>query len=149
VLKIDPITDLNRNDAVELLWSFFQEEGFTTPREKLALNFGRMMADEACWAALAVEDGRAVGIVTVTTMLYAEWGRLGEIGDLYVLPHDRGRGVARGLVDEATAWCRKKGCSAVSVVVTPEGEARHRLSHFYRHLAFEATGRTFMSKLIR
>jgi hypothetical protein len=26
-------------------------------------------------------------IVTVTTMLYVEWGRLGEIGDLYVLPY--------------------------------------------------------------
>jgi GNAT superfamily N-acetyltransferase len=148
VLKIEPITGLNRDKAVMLLLRFFQEEGFSTPGDKLALNFSHMMADKNCWAALAMEGGRAEGVVTVTTMLYAEWGRLGEIGDLYVLPERRGRGVARRLVDEAILWCRKNGCSAVSVVVTPEGEVRHRLSEFYRNLAFEATGRTIMSKLL-
>jgi hypothetical protein len=33
------------------------------------------------------------GIVTVTTMLYVESGRLGEIGDLYVLPESRMKGL--------------------------------------------------------
>ena len=43
-------------------------------------------ADPYHWIALAWRDGTTVGVVTVTTMLYVEWGRLGEIGDLYVLP---------------------------------------------------------------
>jgi ribosomal protein S18 acetylase RimI-like enzyme len=28
-------------------------------------------------------------------MLYIEWGHLGEIGDLYVLPEARGNGIAQ------------------------------------------------------
>ena len=43
----------------------------------------------------------SAGIVTVTTMLYVEWGRLGEIGDLYVLPEFRMKGIARSLVEAA------------------------------------------------
>jgi GNAT superfamily N-acetyltransferase len=51
-----------------------------------------------------------VGIVTVTSMVYIEWGRLGEIGDLYVLPEARGNGIARRLVQAAIDWCRARGC---------------------------------------
>src|SRR5260370_1190446 len=45
--------------------------------------------------ALAFVDDFAVGVVTVTTMLYVEWGRLGEIGDLYVVPPARKSGPPR------------------------------------------------------
>jgi hypothetical protein len=38
------------------------------------------------WIALAWRVGKAVGIVAVTTMLYVEWGRLDEIGDLLCYP---------------------------------------------------------------
>jgi ribosomal protein S18 acetylase RimI-like enzyme len=44
-------------------------------------------------------DGKIAGVVTVTTMLYVEWGRLGEIGDLYVVPEFRMKGIARSLVE--------------------------------------------------
>ncbi len=83
-----------------------------------------------------------MGIVTVTSMLYIEWGRLGEIGDLYVLPEARGNGIARCLVKAAIDWCRARGCSAVEVIMTPVGEAAHGLSNFYSRLGFAATGRT-------
>jgi GNAT superfamily N-acetyltransferase len=82
-----------------------------------------------------------VGIVTVTSVLYIEWG-LGEIGDLYVLPEARGNGIARRLVQAAIDWCRARGCSAVEVITTPMGEAAHGLSSFYARLGFAATGRT-------
>jgi ribosomal protein S18 acetylase RimI-like enzyme len=85
-----------------------------------------------------------IGVVTVTTMLYVEWGRLAEIGDLYVDPAHRGRGFARHLVNAAVEWSQQRGCSSVYVTVTPEGEARHRLSRFYQALDFEQTGRTTM-----
>jgi GNAT superfamily N-acetyltransferase len=89
-----------------------------------------MLADANCWIALAWMDEIPVGIVTVTTMLYIEWGRLGEIGDLYVLPSARENGIGAALIDAAKANCHELGCSAISVVITPEGEARHGLTGF-------------------
>jgi len=105
-----------------------------------------MLDDATCWVGIARRDGAPVGIVTVTTMLFVEWGRLGEIGDLYVLPDYREHGIGNALVDAATAWCLAAGCSAVSVVVTPDGEERHALSHFYGRAGFSTTGRTIMSR---
>jgi len=146
VVKVEPVKAGNRDVAVDLLSRFFEEEGFATPRDRIARNLARMIEDDTCWAALLIADGHALGVVTITTMLYVEWGRLGEIGDLYVHPQHRGRGFAKLLVAEAIEWCRGKGCSAVSVVITPAGEERHRLSKFYTHLGFKASGRTIMSK---
>jgi GNAT superfamily N-acetyltransferase len=100
-----------------------------------------MRHDDYHWAALALNKGHFVGIVTVTSIVYIEWRRLGEIGDLHVLPA-RGNGIARCLVQAAIDWCRARGCSAVEVTTTPLGEAAHGLSNFYSRLGFAATGRT-------
>ncbi len=132
--------------AVALLERFFREEGFDTPPALIAANTALMTDDESCWVALAECGGVFVGVVTVTTMLYVEWGRLGEIGDLYVTPEHRGRGVARALTHAALDWCRARGCSAASVVVTPDGEQRHTLAKFYGGLGFAATGRTILTR---
>ncbi|MBM3517651.1 MAG: GNAT family N-acetyltransferase [Alphaproteobacteria bacterium] len=124
-----------------LLVQFFREKGFATPAAVMARNLAEMMADGSCWAALARADGAPIGAITVTTMLYVEWGRLGEIGDLYVLPPWRRRGVASRLIDAGMEWCWQRGCSADQVVVTEEGETRHGLSGFYRARGFTGTGR--------
>ncbi len=108
----------------------------------IAANLDALRRDRHHWAAAAAKEDSVVGIVTVTTMLYVEWGRLGEIGDLYVLPEERGRGVARALVQAAIAWCSSLGCSAVGVTITPQGEAAHNLSRFYAKFGFAPTGRT-------
>lgn len=138
---IGPVSGEQRQAAVELLARFFREEGFATPRPRIAQNLDRMLADPFCWCALATEDGNAQAVITVSTVLYVEWGRLGEIGDLYVLPEYRRRGLARLLIERAKAWCRAQDCSAVSVTITPAGEQRHRLSQFYAGLGFEPSGR--------
>jgi GNAT superfamily N-acetyltransferase len=103
-----------RAAAVDLLVRFFREEGFMTPPPRIAENLDRMLSDSSCWCALAVADGEARAVITVSTVLYVEWGRLGEIGDLYVLPEYRRRGLAPRLVAAAKDWCRAKGCSARS-----------------------------------
>jgi GNAT superfamily N-acetyltransferase len=143
--EIEAVTGDTRDAAVALLVRFFREEGFTTPSARIAANLDRMLADPSCLCALAVEGGAAKAIVTVSTVLYVEWGRLGEIGDLYVLPEHRRRGLARRLVEHAKAWCRAQGCSAVAVTITPLGEGRHRLGQFYAQLGFEQTHRMTVS----
>jgi GNAT superfamily N-acetyltransferase len=144
VTEITSISDRHYPAAIELLVRFFAEEGFATPRERIAQNLQGMIADDGCWAAVLLEREQPVGIVTVSTMLYVEWGRLAEIGDLYIAPPQRGRGLARRLVNAAIDWSRRRGCSGVFVTLTSEGEARHRLSDFYKRLAFAPTGRTTM-----
>jgi aminoglycoside 6'-N-acetyltransferase I len=143
-LEITPVDAHNTKIAVSLLHRFFQEEGFSGDRSIIAANLDRMRRDDNHWVAVALNKGHFVGIVTVTSMLYIEWGCLGEIGDLYVLPEARGNGIARRLVQAATDWCRGRGCSAVEVITTPLGEATHGLSNFYSRLGFAATGRTIL-----
>jgi GNAT superfamily N-acetyltransferase len=107
-----------------------------------------MLAAAHHWIGLAWVDGVAIGVVTVTTMLYVEWGRLGEIGDLYVLPTARRKGIATALIDAAKAKCRELGCSAVSVVITPEGEARHGLTCYYERFGFVGSGRSIITHVL-
>jgi GNAT superfamily N-acetyltransferase len=145
VIEVTPETI---GDAVGLLERFYREEGFDTPPPLIAANLKAMVDDASCWAGLAQSGGMFVGVVTVTTMRYVEWGRLGEIGDLYVLPAHRGRGVARALVDTSLAWCRGRGCATGCVVVTRDGDQRHDLAKFYAGLGFEQTGRTILARLI-
>src|SRR5260370_11523034 len=118
-IKIRTVATATRGAAVELLARFFREEGFATPEAQIAKNLDQMLEDAFCWCALATERGTPLAVVTVSTTLYVEWGRLGEIGDLYVVPEHRRRGLARELVARANAWCLDHGCSAVSVTVTP------------------------------
>ena len=140
--EIRPVTDEARPLATALLVRFFREEGFATPPARIAENLSRLLSDPSCWCALAVEGGAAQAVVTVSTMHLVEEGRLGVIGDLYVLPEHRSQGIARRLIENAKDWCRDQGCSSVEVTVTPQGEQRHRLSRFYARLGFAANGRT-------
>jgi GNAT superfamily N-acetyltransferase len=100
--EIQAVTGEACDAAVELLVRFFREEGFATPPSRIAENLDQMLADPSCRCALAVEGGAAQAVVTVSTLLYVEWGRLGEIGDLYVLPEHRHRGLARRLHASST-----------------------------------------------
>ena len=134
--------------AVDLLARFFAEEGFTGTPTTISTNTRLMLEDPYHWIGLAWVDGIAVGVVTVTTMLYVEWGRLGEIGDLYVLPEARRNGIGAALIDAAKGKCRDFDCSAVSVVITPEGEARHGLTRFYERFGFVGSGRSIVTHVL-
>ncbi|MGK9168911.1 GNAT family N-acetyltransferase [Inquilinus limosus] len=132
--------------AVALLARFFREEGFATSDSVIARSVRDMIVDPHHWVGLARLDGTAVGVVTVTTMIYVEGGRLGEIGDLYVLPTARRKGIAAALIAAATAKCTVMGCSEVFVMVTPDGEARHGLERFYSRFGFAWDGRRLLSR---
>jgi GNAT superfamily N-acetyltransferase len=142
------LADEQTEIAVDLLSRFFTEEGFTGTRVTITANVARLLADPYHWIGLAWADEVAIEIVTVTTMLYIEWGRLGEIGDLYVIPSARRKEVAASLIDVAKSKCRAFGCSAVSVVITPEGEALHGLMRFYERFGFAASGRSIVTHVL-
>jgi GNAT superfamily N-acetyltransferase len=139
------VSDADIAIAIGLLSRFFAEEGFPGTAETIDRNARSLAADPHHWIALAWVDGIAVGVVTVTTMLHVEWGRLGEIGDLYVVPEARGAGVGSALIDAAKAKCRTMGCSAVSVTITSEGEERHNLTRFYQRFGFAGSGRSIVT----
>jgi GNAT superfamily N-acetyltransferase len=107
-----------------------------------------MIAAPYHWIGLAWVDNAAVGVVTVTTMLYIEWGRFGEIGDIYVLPKMRGRGVGAALIEAGKERCRALGCSAVSVTITEEGDAKYGLTRFYERLGFTCSGRSLATHIL-
>ena len=127
--------------AADLLCRFFAEEGFRGDPTVICRNLTAMLVDPNCWVALAVEGDAPLGVVTVSTSRDIEYGRLAEIGDLYVLPDARNRGIANRLIKAATSWCREAGCSAALVTVTPEGDRLHGLRRFYARLGFESSDR--------
>jgi GNAT superfamily N-acetyltransferase len=143
-ISISAVSTADLAVARALLQRFFAEEGFTTAPDKIAANLGAMIDDPFCWAAMAWEGDAPVGLTTISTNRGVEFGLEGEIGDLYVVPDARGRGIARALVEAALAWCRARGCASVQVVITPEGQSAHDLMGFYNRLGFAPTGRTLV-----
>jgi hypothetical protein len=67
-LEIIPVDAPNTEIAVSLLHRFFQEEGFSDDRSIIAANLEWMRRDDYHLAALALNKGHFVGIVTVTSM---------------------------------------------------------------------------------
>ena len=126
-----------------LLQRFFREEGFTTPDAIIAANLRMMMGLEHCAVLLAETQGLAVGVATISMDFGIEFGWSAELGDLYVLPEHRGRGISRGLIEEAETWLRRMGAAGYQVTVTPHG-AQADLRRFYLALGFEAEGRELL-----
>jgi GNAT superfamily N-acetyltransferase len=77
-----------------LIGRFFTEEGFTTPPEEVTARMPDFLSTPGNAAFLALDGDGAVGVSTVTSTFGLEFGRVGEIEDLYVLPARRGQGVA-------------------------------------------------------
>lgn len=69
-----------------------------------------------------------------------------EMGDLYVLPEWRGRGVSKRLVAAVESFLREKGAAGYQVTVTSHSEAQHGLGQFYAALGFDDDGRRLLYK---
>ena len=80
--------------ATELLLRFFAEEGFTTDQATIAANVRTLAGLETCALFVAEADGACVGVATVSLEFGVEFGWWAEMGDLYVIPEARGRGVS-------------------------------------------------------
>jgi GNAT superfamily N-acetyltransferase len=71
------------------------------------------------------------------------------MGDLYVVPEWRGRGLARRLVAAVEAFLVSRGAAGYQVTVTPHAEAAHGMGRFYAGLGFTDEGRRILYRDLR
>ena len=137
------------DDASALLVRFFREEQFDTPDGTIIVNTQHMAGIDLCGLFLAEADGQAVGVATVSIEFGIEYGYSAEMGDLYVVPEWRGKGVSRKLVSAVEEYLRAMGAPVYRITLTPYGEDAHGLRRFYLALGFENEGRLILTKTIR
>jgi aminoglycoside 6'-N-acetyltransferase I len=132
--------------ATALLQRFFVEEGFSTSADVIARNTKSLAGLSNCGLFAAEIDGVVIGVATLSLEFGIEFGWSAEMGDLYVLPEWRGKGVSRLLLDAAEAFLRSRGAAGYQVTVTPFAEEHHALGIFYEKLGLESEGRLILYK---
>lgn len=88
----------DRAAILSLAVDFYAEDGFTTPREKLAEHLAHLLVSAAAHAAVIEEDGEVVAFAISTSSYGLESGLIAELEDLYVAPAHRRRGLAGELI---------------------------------------------------
>lgn len=140
--QLKPNDDLSA--ATGLLIRFFREEGFNTPDPVIAANVSQLAALETCGLFVAIGDGQTIAVATVSLEFGIEYGWSAEMGDLYVVPEWRGRGVSRALLAAVENFLTERGAARYQVTVTPQHH--HDLTHYYEALGFESEGRLILFK---
>ena len=134
--------------ATDLLIRFFREEQFDTPDEIIRRNTATLAGLDTCGLFVAEAEGETIGVVTVSLEFGVEFGWGAEMGDLYVLPDWRGKGVSRRLVQAIEAFLKERGASFYQVTVTPYARDAHDLGEFYEGLGFGSEGRLILAKAL-
>ena len=132
--------------AAELLIRFFREERFDTPDEVIRRNAASMSQLENCGLFIAENSGKAIGVATVSLEFGIEFGWSAEMGDLYVLPEWRGKGVSRLLVSAIENFLTERGATTYQITLTPYAQGAHDLKAFYDRLGFASEGRLILAK---
>ena len=144
IRKLGAADDLT--GAIQLLCRFFSEEEFTTDTSAIAVHTRQLASLETCGLFVAEEDGQTVGVTTFSLEFGIEYGWWAEMGDLYVLPEHRGRGISRELVAAAEAFLKVRGVAGYQVTVTRHARERHDLARYYSRLGFDSEERVILSK---
>lgn len=132
--------------AAALLIRFFREEQFDTPDETIRRNTAIMAGLDNCGLFIAEAQGLVIGVATVSLEFGIEFGWGAEMGDLYVLPEWRGKGVSRRLVEAIESFLTERGATFYQVTVTPYAQVAHDLGKFYEALGFGSEGRLILAK---
>ena len=132
--------------AAELLVRFFEEEAFETPAEMIRQRAAQMAAIDACGLFIAEAGQSALGVATVSVEFGIEFGWSAEMGDLYVVPEWRRKGVSRALLRAIESLLCERGASGYQVTVTPFGQQHQDLRAYYTRLGFTGEGRLVLRK---
>ena len=130
---------------LELAVAFYAEDGFGTPRSRLAEHLDHLLASEAARVAVAEVDGTIVAFGASTSSYGLEDGRVAELEDLYVVPEHRRRGIAQALIDDSAAWARRIGAAYLAIVIAPNGLDVSHLHRYYRARGFRDEGRRILA----
>jgi GNAT superfamily N-acetyltransferase len=68
-----------------------------------------MTGIEACGLFVAEDRDAAIGVATVSLEFGIEYGWSAEMGDLYVVPEWRGRGLSGAIIAEIEAFLKARG----------------------------------------
>jgi GNAT superfamily N-acetyltransferase len=134
------------DQASSLLTRFFREEGFDTPDEVIRRHAAIMAGLDNCGLFVAENLGNAIGVATISLEFGIEFGWGAEMGDLYVLPEWRGKGLSRRLVLAIEDFLKMRGATFYQVTVTPYAQEAHDLKAFYDRLGFDSKGRLILAK---
>jgi len=101
------------------------------------------LADPGRYAQfVAYEGSRAVGLAEAALrrdyVNGAESSPVAFLEGLYVTPAERGKGIARSLVQEVMRWARERGCTELASDALLDNTASHAV---HRALGFEETER--------
>jgi GNAT superfamily N-acetyltransferase len=132
--------------AILLLERFFHEEGFVTADEVIAENARAMVQIESCAILVAEVGDITAGVATLSMEFGIEFGWSAEMGDLYVVPDWRGKGIARALLLAGEQILKERGAKGYQVTVTTIADEHHDLKRFYAALGFEDEGRVILWK---
>ena len=144
ILRLGSTDDLT--DANKLLIRFFREEGFDTPDEVVRRNTAIMAGLANCGLFVARAADQTIGVATVSLEFGIEFGWGAEMGDLYVLPAWRGKGISRELVLAIEAFLKECDATLYQVTVTPHAQGAHDLKAFYARLGFASEGWLILAK---
>jgi ribosomal protein S18 acetylase RimI-like enzyme len=114
---------------VDLMREFYAESGYPLDEAGAAAAFNALLDDPSRGNVWLIEAGaEAVGHVVLSVRFAMEFaGLLAYIDDLYVRPARRRQGAARAGLDALLAECRRRGCLAVEVEVSPDNAAAQAL----------------------
>jgi aminoglycoside 6'-N-acetyltransferase I len=142
------VRQLGANDdtapAEELLIRFFREEAFTTPESTIRQRCKQFVELDTCGLFMASAADDAAGLATVSLQFGIEFGWLGEMDDLYVMPQFRRQGIARALVGAVAQFVRMRGGTGCQITLTPHSREARNLLPFYVKMGFEQGGREIL-----
>jgi len=144
IRKLTGSDDLTQ--AADLLIRFFREEAFDTPDEVIRRHTAVMAGLDNCGLFIAESAGKAIGVATISLEFGIEFGWGAEMGDLYVLPEWRGKGLSRRIVLAIEDFLKSRGANFYQVTVTPYAQEAHDLRTFYDRLGFDSQGRLILAK---
>ena len=127
---------------------FYAEDGFATPREKLAEHLSHLLVSAAAHAAVIEADSEIVAFAISTSSFGLESGRIAELEDLYVAPAFRRRGLAARLIEDSADWAAGIGAAQLEIVIAPNGQDVSHLFDIYRARGFADEGRRILGRPI-